>query len=154
MSEVEVLEEGTDAELAEKTNSYNVKRDELRAIDARLSGGLDHTQKPLAERQKLAKLAEILETTDWIREYRSDVLAPRYRQRILDIATAKADAAAKRVELQDADAEVVAAEKRSYETWLLLRNTARASGQPAPLRFDVEKPKRHTGQISSWSPTL
>lgn len=150
--EVEV-DARTPEDLTLRVNTYARLRDERRGFENRL-GGLDHTQRGAVEAQ-IAEIADqIHDATIWIRNYRTQILAPRYREDILAIVTAKTEAAAKQVELQDAEAEIVAAEKQSYETWLLMRNTARAAGQETPPRFDLPKPKSRSGQLSSWSPGL
>ena len=153
--EVEVKEpERTDADLGERLNLYSALRDQLRTIDTRLSSGLDHTQRPLIEKQQQEKHSQIRTQTEWIRSYRTDILAPRYRETILAIATAKTKAAEKQAELSEAEKAIGVAEKNSYNTWLLLRNTARAAGQEIPPRFDMPRPKRHTGQLSTWTPGI
>ena len=134
-------------------NSYNRLRDEQRALTQKLPN-VGHVDRPKLEREILLKDSQIRGRTDRIRTYRRDVLSPEYRQTILDVVDAKAVAAEAQTALAEAEVAIGKAEEKVYDTWLLMRNSARASGEPIPPRRDITGPTRQTGQISSWTPGL
>ena len=134
-------------------NAYSRLRDELRNLTQKLPTA-SHVDRPKLEREILLKDAQIRGRTDRIRTYRRDVLSPEYRQTILDVVDAKAVAAEAQTALAEAEVAIGKAEEKVYDTWLLMRNSARASGEPIPPRRDITGPARQTGQISSWTPGL
>ncbi|MCH8875587.1 MAG: hypothetical protein IIA89_02040 [Chloroflexi bacterium] len=134
-------------------NAYNVERDVLRGIEQG-KAGLDHTQLAQQERREKAKHAEIRLITDEIQKRYEAELEPEYRESILEISVARNRVEEVKVSLAAAEGLVSEAEADCYKKYLELSSAARAASKPKPHRFDVRGPRRHTGQISTWTPGL
>ena len=134
-------------------NAYNLERDQLRGIE-RGKAGLDHTRLAQQEQREKAKHVEIRKITDEVQRLYETELEPGYRASILGISVAKSALSDAQAEVAKAEGLVSEAEAECYAKYLELSSAARAAGKPKPLRFDVERPRRHTGQISTWTPGL